>query len=340
MALLFLCVAVFASWADGPVQPQDGRLDRVVLQLKWLHQFQFAGYYAAISKEFYVEAVLGGIAVCATAWALPLIRLNRKLVHELAERRREEEGLRRAKEVAEAANEAKGRYMAVMTHEVRTPLNGIMGLSQLVLDEPLGGEQRARVELIELAAQNLVKITSDVLDYEKIEAGRVELEMAQVPIRKFVQDLCEFFRVTAASKQLQLTQEVGPDVPEHVATDPTRLRQILANLLSNAVKFTPDDGRVSLRVSACLPGAPAGSALRLAFEVADTGIGISPEQLARLFKPYAQADASVHRRSGGTGLGLMIALRLAELLGGELAVRSTVGKGSTFTATISVRTRG
>jgi signal transduction histidine kinase len=282
-------------------------------------------------------AILGIVAIGAVAWAFPLIRLNRKLAHEVAERRRTEGALRRARDEAEAANQAKGRYMAVMTHEVRTPLNGIIGLSQLVLDTPLGGEQRARIELIDLAAQNLVKITSDVLDYEKIEAGGVELEAVQVPIRKFVEDLCEFFRATAASRQLQLTCAVEPEVPEHVATDPTRLRQILANLLSNAVKFTPEDGRVSLRVSACPPAAK-GSALRLAFEVADSGIGISPEQLARLFKPYGQADASVHRRSGGTGLGLLIALRLAELLGGDLTVRSAVGAGSTFTATIAVPT--
>jgi signal transduction histidine kinase len=292
---------------------------------------------ANLAWVYWSLAILGFIAIGATGWAFPLIWLNRRLVHEVTERRRAEGELRRARDEAEASNQAKGRYMAVMTHEVRTPLNGIIGLSQLVLDEPLGGEQRTRVELIELAAQNLVKISSDVLDYEKIGAGRIELEAAQVPVRKFVEDLCEFFRVTAASRQLQLTCAVEPEVPEHVATDPTRLRQILANLLSNAVKFTPEDGRVSLRVSA-RPAAAKGSALRLAFEVTDSGIGMSPEQLARLFKPYAQADASVHRRAGGTGLGLLIALRLSELLGGDLTVRSTVGAGSTFTATIGVPT--
>jgi signal transduction histidine kinase len=293
---------------------------------------------ANLAWVYWTMAILGFVAVGATGWAMPLIWLNRKLVHEVAERRKAEEELRRAKEAAEADSQAKGRYMAVMTHEVRTPLNGIIGLSQLLLNEPLASEQREQVELIELAAHSLFKISSDVLDYEKIEAGRIQLETTQVPIRKFVRDLCEFFRVTAASKRLQLTYAVESDVPEHVATDPTRLRQILANLLSNAVKFTPEEGRVNLRVAiASQKTTSGGSVLQLAFEVADSGVGISAEQLTRLFKPYAQADASVHRRAGGTGLGLLIALRLAELLGGDLTVRSALGEGSTFTAKIGVR---
>ncbi len=293
---------------------------------------------ANLTWVYWSLAVLGLVAVGATGWALPLAILNRKLVHEVAERRKAEAELRRAKEAAEAASLAKGRYMAVMTHEVRTPLNGIIGLSQLLLGGTLVGEQRENVELIELAAQNLVKISSDVLDYEKIEAGSIELEVIRVPIRRFVREVCELFRHTATVKHLQLAYAVEPEVPQEVATDPTRLRQILANLLSNAVKFTPQEGRVSLRVAAVTGGAAAagGSGLQLAFEVADNGVGISPQQLARLFKPYAQADASVHRRAGGTGLGLLIALRLADLLGGDLTVRSALGEGSTFTATIGV----
>lgn len=281
----------------------------------------------------------GLVAAGSVGWALPIVRLNRHLRHEVAERRRVEGELRQATLTAESANQAKGRYLAVMTHEVRTPLNAIIGLSELLRVSPLPAAEREYAELIDQSAKSMLKLTNDVLDFEQIEAGHIELEQVPVVLANFVAGVCDLFRPAASSKGVTLREAIRPGAPSTIATDPMRLRQILANLISNAIKFTPSGGRVDLSV-AVAESPPAHAAgenrVRLLFEVRDTGEGISPEQMPRLFLAYSQADPSVGRRFGGTGLGLVIAQRLAVLLGGGITVQSIPGSGSAFTAAIVV----
>jgi len=274
------------------------------------------------------------LAVAALGWVLPLYRLNRQLRHEIAERRKAEAELRRARDVAEAANQAKGRYLAVMTHEVRTPMNGMLGFLELLASGPLTVDQRAQLRLIEDSAHNLLKLVNDVLDFSRLEAGRLELERLSIMLSDFALGLCDFFRRPAEEKGVALHYTIRPGTPAMIVSDPLRLRQILTNLLSNAVKFT-SAGVIELLIEAeRIEGELRRHRMR--FHVRDTGVGIAAEKLPRLFQPYAQADASIARQFGGTGLGLAISQRLAELLGGGLTVESSAGHGTTFTLTIIV----
>jgi signal transduction histidine kinase len=276
------------------------------------------------------------LALLSLGWALPLFRFNRQLRQEIAARRRTEEELRQARDAAETAYQAKGRYLAVMTHEVRTLLGGIGGLVDLLQETKLDGDQSANVSLIGQSAESLLKLTTDVLDYSKIESGTLALETIPVPLPHFVRTTGDLFRASARAKGLALADVVRPGVPAVVLTDPTRLRQILANLLSNAVKFTAA-GSIELVVElAPGPLTTAESGLRLLFHVRDSGAGIKEADLPHLFKAYAQADLTVTRRFGGTGLGLAIAQRLAEIFGGGLTVESVPGQGTTFTAAVVV----
>jgi signal transduction histidine kinase/ABC-type nitrate/sulfonate/bicarbonate transport system substrate-binding protein len=278
---------------------------------------------------------LGGLTALALGWALPLFRINRQLGHEVLERRKTEEQLREARDAAEVAHQAKGRYLAVMTHEVRSLLGGISGLVEVLVGTPLSGDQRESVDLIGHSAESLLKLTTDVLDYSKIESGSLALEKIPVVLSDFVRTTCDLFRPAARAKGLALQPTVGTGVPAVVLTDPTRLRQILANLLSNALKFT-SSGAIDLVVEleSGRP-APAGPDVRLLFRVRDTGAGMSAEEIPRLFKAYSQASVSTARNFGGTGLGLAIAQRLAELMGGGITVQSVLGKGTTFTAAVT-----
>lgn len=260
------------------------------------------------------------LALAALVWIIPLISLNRQL--------------RQAKEAAESANAAKGRYLAFLTHEIRTPLNGLVGVVDLMNSGPITGEQREQVQLLEHATQNLLRLVDNVLDYSKIEAGRLRVELLPLSLPDFLQGLCELYEVATRAKGVALHREIRPGVPAAIFTDPVRLRQILANLLSNAVKFTAT-GTITLLVES-VPGEPAGSH-RLRFQVRDTGAGIPDDQLAKLFEPFVQADETVARRYGGSGLGLSISRELAQLLGGTLTVRSQPGAGSTFTLEMVAR---
>ena len=283
-------------------------------------------------------AGLAAVAVLALGWALPLFRINRRLQHEILERRRTEEELRHARDAAENAHQAKGRYLAVMTHEVRSLLGGIGGLVELLRETKLDPGQADNVNLIGQSAESLLKLTTDVLDYSKIESGALTLERIPVVLPNFVRTNCDLFRAAARSKGLTLEGVVRPGVPGVVLTDPTRVRQILANLLSNAVQFT-EAGAIVLtgRGGSRARGAAAGGqTLRLLFHVRDSGAGIRPEDIPLLFKAYSQADLSVARRFGGTGLGLAIAQRLAEIFGGDIRVHSVLGQGTTFTAAVVV----
>ncbi len=259
-----------------------------------------------------------------------------------AAKRREAE-LQAALVRAEAGDQAKGRFLAVMSHELHTPLNGIVGFTSLLADTTLTAEQRECVDTIRLSADALLHLTGDVLDYSRIEAGRVALETVPCDPRALVEEALDLLAAQAAAKNLELLHRVAPDVPATVELDPGRVRQILVNLVGNAVKFTPaGEVEVSVRVVTIPPAtvsavAAAGSCW-IEFSVRDTGPGIPAEEQARLFQPFTQLDGGIRRRHGGAGLGLAISRNLARLHGGDLAIESTPGAGATFRFTAATTT--
>ena len=252
---------------------------------------------------------------------------------DITEIRKAEESLRELnrhleieKTLAEAANRTKSEFLGVMSHELRTPLNGVLGFAELLADTALDSEQEAYVRTISSSGEHLLAIVNDVLDFSSIDAGALAIHVAPLAVADLVKSAEDTVRKTADEKGLELRCELAPDVPEQITSDEQRIRQILIILLGNAVKFTPG-GSVVLRVAT----ASDGGRRSLDFCVEDTGIGISPETLDRLFQPFVQADAKINRRFGGTGLGLAITKRLVEAIGGSITVASTPGKGSTFT---------
>ena len=244
---------------------------------------------------------------------------------EIGERKAAEEALREAKAVAETATQAKSAFLANMSHEIRTPMNAILGLAQLLEREIAEPAQLERLSKIESAGKHLLSIINDILDLSKIEAGKVELERIDFPLGCVLDHVRSLIAEQARAKGLALEVD-GDDVPLWLKGDPTRLRQALLNYAGNAVKFT-ERGSVSLRARLLEDD---GECLRVRFEVQDTGIGISPEPLGKLFGAFEQADSDTTRKHGGTGLGLSITRRLAELMGGEAGAESEPGRGSTF----------
>ena len=252
--------------------------------------------------------------------------LNRDLEREIEERSATEAALVIAKEQAESASIAKGQFVANMSHEIRTPMNGVLGLLEMLSHGRLSAEQKGLVEVAHSSAESLLNVINDILDFSKIESGRLDLEQIPFDLRRLVEDVAGLFTASARSKQIDLVCFVEPGLPTRVLGDPHRLRQILNNVLGNAVKFSLS-GEVALRVEVC---PDEGERSRLCFEISDTGIGMTPEQLKRLFKPFVQADGSTTRRFGGSGLGLAISKDLIELMGGDIQVESTFGRGSLF----------
>ena len=257
------------------------------------------------------------------------------VLDDVTEVKRREAELRDSRDLAEAGDRAKSQFLATMSHEVRTPLNGIVGFTNLLLDTQLSPEQRDYVQTIHSSGEALIQLTGDILDFARIESGKLKLDPVPCDPRECVEEVLDLHATRAAEKRIELLHRVATDVPGTILADSGRLRQVLVNLVGNAVKFTErGEVEVTVRVLPPEPGAKAKGLCTVEFAVRDTGIGIAPEQQAKLFRPFSQGDESSTRRYGGTGLGLAISRNLVRLMEGDIRFTSTPGQGSTFSFTM------
>lgn len=261
------------------------------------------------------------------AQAEELERINAELADDIARREQVERDLLQAKDAALAATKAKSQFLATMSHEIRTPMNGVHGMLQLLEDTELNAEQKEYVTIGSSALQSLLTLINDILDFSKIEAGKLEIAQTPFALEELCRSIPAIFKEQSIAKRLDLSIDIAADVPETVAGDPSRIRQVLLNVVGNAIKFTHEGG-VTISISAKTKGLPANSA-RLDFKVTDTGIGIGAEQLPDLFQPFTQGQNGLLRTSQGTGLGLSIVKRLVDLMGGEVDITSSPGAGTT-----------
>jgi PAS domain S-box-containing protein len=287
------------------------------------HRFEWA-YQRLDGEEVRVEVTLTSL------------RLGRQSVllaewHDVSERARYEDALRQARDAAVKHASAKSNFLATMSHEIRTPMNGVIGMTRLLQDTSLSGQQWGYVETIRACGEGMLALINDILDFSKLDAGKVQFEAIPFSLREVAEDAMAVVAETAQGKGLELVSFIGPMVPSLVRGDPTRVRQVLLNLLSNAVKFT-ETGAVTVRLTS---GREESGRTVVTLSVKDTGIGIAPDALGRLFDAFSQEDASTTRRFGGTGLGLAIVKRLVTLLDGIVDVTSAP-TGSTFTVSFAL----
>lgn len=279
-----------------------------------------------------------------TLWASPVSSgvlatfLSFSLAAHINLMRKQQHASALAAEKANAESHAKGQFLAQMSHEIRTPMNGVLGMADLLKQTSLDSQQQQYLDIISNSGKALLTIINDILDFSKIAAGKMTLDNTPMDLEKLIADSVQLFALPAAQKGIFVTANWDDKVPAAIVGDPTRIRQILTNLLSNAFKFTERGGvTVDVQWIESNPVDGGATEMKLRIAVTDTGIGISPENQSRLFQAFSQAEASTTRRFGGTGLGLAICKQLAELMGGEVGIRSQVGKGSTFWFTLQVQ---
>jgi signal transduction histidine kinase/CheY-like chemotaxis protein len=332
---------IAATFADLGMAPRNASLDGFLFQPRAEDGAEFLRGLAVAGLVFLLLAV--GFLIWNTQMRRIVQKQTAELRGEIARREATEVRLRAAREAltnslehekelaaqARAGDQAKSEFLAVMSHEVRTPLNGILGFAALLENAPeLGPESREQARIIVQSGETLLRILNDILDFSRIEAGRLAIEKVPFAPREVLRDVEGLLDRQAAEKGIAFAVEIAPRVPERLEGDPGRLRQVLVNLAGNAIKFT-QRGRVAVTAQPH-PEKPGW----YMFAVEDTGPGITPAQLEKIFQPFTQADSSISRRFGGTGLGLAISRRLAALLGGDLTVSSTPGKGSSFVVTL------
>nr|NQU92563.1 response regulator [Bacteroidota bacterium] len=259
-----------------------------------------------------------------------LNEINKQLKKEAAERKKAHLIAEEAKAKALAADKHKSTFLANMSHEIRTPLNGIIGMTEILKETTLNQKQKEYVEIISSSGASLLGIINDILDFSKIDSGLIELEEINFDLFRKVDEIYKLINLKAQEKSLALNFDINEKVPQYLTGDPLRLKQIIINLVNNAVKFT-EEGHVNLDISVL---SAQGEKVKLMFKIIDSGIGIPEKARNKLFKEFSQADASISRKHGGSGLGLSISKNLSKMMGGDIGVISELGKGSTFWFTV------